>query len=193
MNYFEQANEIKQQIKDSISNSKSLPSLVLINTGNGKGKTTAAIGTIIRACGYHQTCAFYQFLKGNVDSGEISVLKGLGVKCSKTKCPCAWDIKDKNLALIECQTLFNYAKLDLMSGAYNLIVLDEITYLIEMGFISIDDLIFSIQNRHSNTSIIITGRHAPNELIAIADTVSEIMNIKHAFENNALALKGIDF
>lgn len=193
MDFYTTAVTIKKDIKLAVSKTHKAQSIIMVNTGNGKGKTTAAIGTLIRAKGYDHSCALYQFLKGDVEAGEIKILRTLAIKVVRTNCPCLWNVSNKEQAQAECQRVFQEACLAITGGQYNLIVLDELTYLIEVGFIELNQLLTVLTHRSPRTSVIITGRNAPKELIELADTVSSIDSIKHAFDNNIAAIKGVDY
>lgn len=167
---------------------------VIINTGDGKGKSTAAFGTISRALGHGKKVCVIQFIKSPGDYGEVLFFKdqnniewyieGKGFTWNSEDLE-----KDKELA----QKGFELAKDKINSGNYDLIVLDEITYLTNYKFIDIEELINILDKKPDNLDIILTGRNADSRLVEIADTVTEMLKIKHAFDNGVKAKKGMEY
>jgi cob(I)alamin adenosyltransferase len=166
----------------------------IINTGDGKGKTTAALGTVFRALGHgHKVCVI-QFLKGKGRYGERIMAEKLDnldwFICGKGFVFTRENIEDDREIAREG---FEIAKEKVESGEYDLIVLDEITYLPMYDFLEVEKIVELIQNKPENLSLILTGRGASPELMEVADTVSEIRVIKHAYEQGIKAQKGIEF
>ncbi len=166
----------------------------IINTGDGKGKTTAALGTVFRALGHgHRVCVI-QFLKGQGRYGERIMAEQLDnldwFICGKGFVFTKENIEDDRKVAREG---FELAKEKVDSGQYDLIVLDEITYLPMYDFLEEKKIVELIQNKPENLSLILTGRGASPELMEVADTVSEIRVIKHAYEQGIKAQKGIEF
>ncbi len=167
---------------------------VIVNTGTGKGKTTAALGTAFRALGHGHRVCVVQFLKGQGEYGERLMAKkfetldwficGRGFVFKKE------NIEDDRLA---AQEGFELAKEKIESDMYDLIILDEITYLPHYNFMDVDKIVELIQNKPKRLSVIITGRDADPKLIEIADTVSSIESTKHCYEQGIKAQKGIEF
>lgn len=167
---------------------------IIINTGDGKGKTTAALGTVFRALGHgHRVCVI-QFLKGQGRYGERIMAEKLDnldwFICGKGFVFSKENIEDDRKIAREG---FEIAKEKVESGEYDLIVLDEITYLPMYDFLEVEKIVELIQNKPENLSLILTGRGASPELMDVADTVSEIRAIKHAYEQGIKAQKGIEF
>jgi len=172
--------------------------LVHIYTGNGKGKTTAAIGLGIRACGRGLKVFMAQFLKG-MKTGEIMTLKKLepdftlyrGASTNKF----TWDMDDDEFikAREAQQDVFNCALEAARSGKWNLIILDEIMAAISAGFVNLEDVKEFVRNKPGMLEIVMTGRNAPPELVELADYVSEINEVKHPMKNGIPARKGIEF
>ena len=167
---------------------------IIINTGDGKGKTTAALGTAFRALGHgHRVCVI-QFLKGQGKYGErlqAQQLENLEWHiCGKGFVFKQEDIEeDREVA----RQGFELAKEKIESDMFELIILDEITYLPLYDFLPVGQIVDSLVNKPERLSVILTGRAAPAELIEIADTVSEISSVKHAYESGIKAQKGIEF
>ncbi|MEW6027701.1 MAG: cob(I)yrinic acid a,c-diamide adenosyltransferase [Planctomycetota bacterium] len=186
--------------------------LVIVITGHGKGKTTSALGQALRATGQGLKVLMIQFLKSSHIYGEIKSAKKLypdfeiiqaGKECvhttNKYDCPhcefeCHVDIKnpskdDKEAA----QRAFMLAREKILSGKYNLIILDEIIYAIDYGLLNVENVLNMINARPEGLHIILTGRNAPIQLTREADLVSEILEIKHQFHQGMKSVRGIDF
>lgn len=172
--------------------------LTLIYTGDGKGKTSAAIGLAVRAAGNNMKIGFYQFIKSKESfSGEQKVLEELGIEISQLGLGFTWQksVEEQRLAL---KNAWIFVKDRVMSGEYDLIVLDELNYALDIKEFPIDDLmplsevIELIEKKPDNLHLVITGRGAKHELINIADLVSEIIPIKHYYNTGLTAVKGID-
>jgi cob(I)alamin adenosyltransferase len=173
---------------------KRATSLVLVNTGPGKGKTSAAMGVVIRGVARDWPVAVVQFLKsGKWKTGEEKVCRQLGVDWWAMGEGFTWDSADLTLDQAVAAGAWEHAKALIQSGGHQLIVLDEVTYPLNWGWIEIDDAVKTIRDRPEHVSVIITGRKAPAAIIDIADTVSEIAEIKHAYKSGIRAKKGIDY
>ncbi len=173
---------------------KRAASLVLVNTGPGKGKTSAAMGVVIRSLARDWPVAVVQFLKsGKWKTGEEKVCKQLGVDWWAMGEGFTWDSEDLTLDQAVAAGGWQQAKTLIQSGGHQLVVLDEVTYPLNWGWIDTDDAVETIRNRPAHVSVIVTGRKAPAAIIDIADTVSEIADIKHAYKAGIRAKKGIDY
>ena len=167
---------------------------VQIYTGNGKGKTTAALGLITRAVGSNFKIFFCQFLKGR-DYGELQTLKrfetvthvrfGRGVFIRKKEL-----VTDEDIRLM--REGYETLKKALLSGNYDIVVADEILGTLKFDLISVDEVKFLIQNKPETTELILTGRNAPDELIELADLVTEMKEVKHYFQKGVMARVGIE-
>lgn len=176
------------------SNVRHVKSLFLVNTGDGKGKSSAAFGVMLRALARNWNVAVNQYLKsGAWNTGEEKIGRQLGVEWWVIGEGFTWDSTDLNRDRAVAQEAWRHAKLVITSGAHQLVILDEITYPMNWGWISSQDVIDTIRNRPEHVSVVATGRDAPAALIEIADTVSEMRNVKHAFASGIAAKKGIDF
>jgi cob(I)alamin adenosyltransferase len=169
------------------------PSLVLVNTGEGKGKTTAALGVALRAAGRGMRVCVVQFLKSpSWKTGEAKAGRDLGIDWWTLGDGFTWDSKDMEKSKAAAVDAWNAARAKLASGDYDLIVLDELTYPVVWGWVTEDDVVAALGARQAHTSVIITGRDAPAALVDAADTVTEMVKTKHAFDAGIAALKGID-
>jgi cob(I)alamin adenosyltransferase len=167
---------------------------VIVNTGNGKGKTTAALGTAFRALGHGKRVCVIQFLKGQGAYGEREMAEKLD-NLDWFICGKGFVFKKENIEEDRrvAQEGFQLAKEKVKSDRYDLIILDEITYLPLYDFLDVEEIVDLIQNKPERLSIILTGRDAHPRLVEIADTVSVIEPDKHAYEQGIKAQKGIEF
>ncbi len=169
-------------------------SLVLVNTGHGKGKSTAAFGTLIRGVARGWPTAVVQFLKsGNWQVGEEKICRDLGVDWYAEGDGFTWDSDDLDESAALAAGAWAKAKALIESGEHRLIVLDEISYAMTWDWIDVDDVADTLKNRPPKTSVILTGRDMHDKIIEVADTVTEMSNIKHAFDSGIVAKKGIDY
>ncbi|HCH02213.1 MAG TPA: cob(I)yrinic acid a,c-diamide adenosyltransferase [Vibrio sp.] len=185
--------KIKQQVDQRIEAAQQEKGLVVVITGNGKGKTTSGFGTVARAVGHGQQCAVAQFIKGTWDNGEKNLLEKLGVSFHVMATGFTWETQDKQKDTQAAQQVWQECKKILQDESIDVVLLDEITYMVTYGYIDLDELIQTIENRPKEQSVILTGRAAHRNLIELADTVSEVRNVKHAFEAGVKARKGIDW
>ncbi|MGD9750111.1 MAG: cob(I)yrinic acid a,c-diamide adenosyltransferase [Acidimicrobiia bacterium] len=170
------------------------PSLVLVNTGPGKGKTSAAVGMVVRSVARGWPVAVVQFLKsGGWHAGEEKVCRELGVDWWTVGEGFTWDSADLSVDQAVAGAAWAHARGLIAAGAHRLVVLDEVTYPITWGWIDIDDVVATITGRPAPVNIVLTGRDAHPRLIEVADTVSEVGNIKHAYDAGIRAMKGIDY
>lgn len=167
---------------------------VIVNTGNGKGKTTAALGTAFRALGHGKKVCMIQFLKGKGKYGEREMAAKLE-NLDWHICGKGFVFKKENIDEDRrvARDGFQLAKAKVESDQYDLIILDEITYLPLYDFLGVEHIVDLIKNKPERLSIIITGREADPKLIELADTVSQIEPVKHAYEQGIKAQKGIEF
>jgi cob(I)alamin adenosyltransferase len=170
-------------------------SVVIVNTGDGKGKSTAAFGIVVRGVARDWRVAVVQFLKsGKWQVGEEKVCRDrLGVDWWAIGEGFTWESDDLSEDEAVARAAWEHAKAIIAAGEHRLVVLDEITYPVSWGWFDIDDVVATIANRPASVNIVCTGRNAPDALVAIADTVTEMQKIKHAYDTGVLAKKGIDY
>jgi cob(I)alamin adenosyltransferase len=170
------------------------PSVVVVNTGHGKGKTTAAMGTLIRAVARGWKVCVIQFIKsGRWRAGEEQVARQLGVDWWTLGDGFTWDSQDLDRSEAISRAAWEAAKDKISSGAHDVVVLDEITYPMNWGWISSDEVAAAIRARPRHVNVIATGRDAPPELVDVADTVTEMVNVRHAYDRGVRARRGIDY
>ncbi len=184
---------VKEKVDQRIDNAQEERGLVIVITGNGKGKSTSGFGTIARAVGHGLNTAVVQFIKGTWACGERTLLENAGVSFDVMATGFTWNTQDKELDIAAAQKVWQRSKILLEDNSIDVILLDEITYMIAYKYIELDELITAIRNRPKNQHVIITGRGCHRDIIDLADTVSEVQSIKHAFDNGIKAQKGIDW
>ena len=171
-----------------------VPSIVIVNTGDGKGKSTAAFGIALRALGRGWRVRVIQFLKsGEWKTGEEEMLTRLGVEWWSTGDGFTWDSTDMESSKRLAVTAWHSAAETLHTGSHELLILDEITYAMTWGWISTDEVVAAIANRANIVNVVATGRDAPTALIDIADTVTTMADTKHAYRSGIAAKRGIDY
>ncbi|HCG7123539.1 cob(I)yrinic acid a,c-diamide adenosyltransferase [Vibrio parahaemolyticus] len=185
--------KVKEQVDAKIAAAQEEKGLLLIITGNGKGKSTSGFGTIARAVGHGLKCSVAQFIKGTWDNGERNLLEKLGVEFQVMATGFTWETQNKTADTEAAQLVWKECKRMLQDGSINVILFDELTYMVSYGYIDLDEVVEALNNRPKMQSVVITGRGAHRTLIEMADTVSEVKNVKHAFESGVKALKGVDW
>jgi len=172
--------------------------LIIVYTGGGKGKTSAALGLVLRAVGYNHKVCMVQFVKGSWHYGELDSAKRLApefelitagkgfVGILDDKSPREDHIKAANEALA-------IGKEKIVSGKYDVVILDEINYAVQLELLKLSDVIDTIKSKPPELDLVLTGNHASKEVIELADLVTEMKEIKHPFKSGIKAKKGIDF
>jgi len=169
-------------------------SLLLVNTGDGKGKSSAAFGVMIRAVARGWRVAVLQFVKsGDWKVGEETIGTRLGVDWHALGDGFTWDSNDLEHDKELGRIAWERAAAVVSAGEHELVILDELTYLWNWGWIDGDDVLRVLRDRPRTTSVIVTGRDAPAALIDLADTVTEMRNVKHAYDRGIAAKRGIDY
>jgi cob(I)alamin adenosyltransferase len=168
--------------------------LVLVHTGNGKGKSSSAFGVIIRALGWKQKVGVIQFIKGTWITGERQFFDRLSEVTWHTMGEgFTWDTQDKDRDIAAAQAAFAKGREMMESGDYDLIVMDEINIAMRYDYLSVADVIAGLDARDKRTGVILTGRDAKPELCDYADLVTEMTEVKHPFHNGIKAQRGVDF
>jgi cob(I)alamin adenosyltransferase len=168
--------------------------LVVVNTGNGKGKTTAALGVLFRAWGRGLNVCMLQFIKSTTSHyGENRAAEKTGIEMIALGGGFTWLSKDIEKDKALARELWQQCKSKIGSGEYDIVALDEFTYVLTYGWLPVDEVIDFLKSRPKRTHVIITGRDAPQELIDYADLVTEMREIKHPFQKGIKAQPGIEF
>ena len=169
--------------------------IALLLTGNGKGKTSSAFGMVFRALGYNQKVGVVQFIKGAQECGEVNYLQNScpQVDLHQMRTGFTWNTQDKDADRRAAENTWQVAARMLQDDAYDLVVLDELTYMLGYKYLDKDQVIQAIAERPVEQSVVVTGRGGGRELRSIMDTVSEVKDIKHAYRSGFKARKGVDY
>ena len=167
--------------------------VLLVNTGNGKGKSSSAFGMVARALGHQMRVAIVQFIKGSFSTGEEAFFRRFPeVHYHVMGEGFTWETQDRERDIRAAMTAWRKAQDYLGNNQIDLLVLDELNIALKCGYIPLDEVITALQNRPPMQHVVITGRSAAPELIAIADTVTEMQDIKHAYYAGVRAQKGVE-
>lgn len=191
--YQQRQQRLKEQVDTRVANADEERGLLLVITGNGKGKSTSGFGTVVRSVGHGQKAAVVQFIKGNWACGERDLLQSHGVEFAVMATGFTWETQDKQADIDAAQQVWLSAKQMLQNPELDLVLLDELTYMLSYRYLDIDDVLDTIANRPKQMSVVVTGRAAHRRLCEMADTVSEVQSVKHAFEAGLKARQGIDW
>jgi len=169
-------------------------SLVLVNTGHGKGKSSAAFGVMARGWARGWTVGVVQFVKGGKwKTGERKLADHLGIEWHTLGDGFTWESTDLDETAAKGRHAWEVARAKLASGEYQLLILDELTYAAKYGWVPVEEIVAGIRERAPKTNVVVTGRDAPDELVALADTVTEMRKVKHAYDEGIKAIKGIEY
>jgi cob(I)alamin adenosyltransferase len=166
----------------------------VVNTGHGKGKSTAAFGMVMRAVARDWRVAVIQFLKsGKWHVGEEQTARRLGVEWWSIGEGFTWDSSNLSEDEAVAAEAWRHARAVIAAGEHRLVVLDEVTYPMNWGWIDVDEVAQTLRSRPAQVNVVATGRDAPPVLVEVADTVTEMVNVKHAFDRGVRAMRGIDY
>ena len=183
----------KEYIDSRIDQANIDKGIIVLLTGNGKGKSSSAMGMICRALGYDMKVGLVRYLKGDQQTGEDLFLENHpNIIAAHMESGFTWDTQDKEQDKIKATATWYEAKQFLSNPEIAVVVLDEITYMINYKYLEESDVLEALINRPKDQHVVITGRAASQGLIDVSDTVSEVEDIKHAFRANIRAQKGID-
>ena len=181
---------MKVSIERAGATAKKKKGLIIVNTGNGKGKTTAALGVALRACGYGMKVSMLQFFKGKWKYGELrSAPKLETFEIRPMGHGFTWESKDIEVDKRMVREAWQAASAEILSGKYDLVILDEINYALHYGFLPVEDVVDFLKKKPAMLHVILTGRNAKPEVIEIADMVTEMREIKHPFQQGYSWLK----
>jgi cob(I)alamin adenosyltransferase len=169
-------------------------SLLLVNTGDGKGKSTAAFGVVLRGVARGWGVSVIQFVKSDRwKVGEEEVCRRLGVDWARTGDGFSWLSDDLERSRALAGAAWELARATIGAGEHQLVVLDELTYPMNWGWVATHEVVATLRGRPAHVNVIVTGRDAPPELIDAADTVTEMRKVAHAYDRGVRAKRGIDF
>lgn len=183
----------KSVIDEAIARADQEKGLLLVLTGNGKGKSSSAFGMVARAIGHGMKVGVAQFIKGRTDTGEEAFFR----RCPEVEWHVlgegfTWDTQDRERDIQTARAGWEIAHKMLADPTFNLVVLDELTYTMNYGYLDADQVLADIAARPTMQHVVVTGRAASQALIAAADTVTELMDVKHAWRAGIKAQPGID-
>jgi len=169
-------------------------SIVLVNTGHGKGKSSAAFGVMGRGWARGWRVSVVQFVKsGKWQTGERKLADHLGIEWHTLGDGFTWESTDLDETAAKGRHAWAVAREKLASGVYDLMILDEVTYAVKYGWVPVEEVVDGVRARAPRTNVVITGRDAPDELVEVADTVTEMRKVKHAYDQGIKAKKGIEY
>jgi len=184
----------KKHIDNRISQAKKNKGLLVILTGNGKGKSSSAFGMLARSVGHGLRCGVVQFIKGSWECGEQILFSGNPrVDFYVMNTGFTWETQDREKDIIAAEKTWQKAEMLLRSADHDVVILDELTYMITYGYLDKSLILNCLKKRPKAQHVIVTGRNAAKELLDIADTISEVGNSKHAFDSGIKVQKGIDY
>jgi cob(I)alamin adenosyltransferase len=169
-------------------------SIVLVNTGHGKGKSSAAFGVMARGWARGWRVGVVQFIKGGQwKTGERKLADHLDIEWHTLGDGFTWESTDMDETVAKGRHAWDVAREKLTSGDYELLILDELTYAVKYGWVPVDDVVAGVRDRAPRTNVVITGRDAPDAIVELADTVTEMRKVKHAYDQGIKAKKGIEY
>lgn len=185
----------KSNVDASIAAADTEQSIVLLLTGNGKGKTSSAFGMVMRALGYGQKVGVVQFIKGAQASGEENYVRDHlpGVALYQMGTGFTWDTQDRESDIAAAKRTWEHALEMLTDVSYDLVVLDELTYMLAFDYLPESEVINALTGRPESQSVVVTGRGGGQALREAMDTVSEVKEIKHAYRAGIRARQGVDY
>ncbi|RWR03725.1 cob(I)alamin adenolsyltransferase/cobinamide ATP-dependent adenolsyltransferase [[Pantoea] beijingensis] len=191
--YKQRQQRLKEHVDARVATATEERGILMVFTGNGKGKTTAAFGTATRAVGHQKQVGVIQFIKGEWPNGERNLLEPAGVEFQVMATGFTWDTQDRASDTLACLEVWQHGKRMLQDPALDLVILDELTYMVSFDYLPLAEVVEALTQRPTHQSVIITGRGCHRDLLALADTVTEMRPVKHAFDNGIQAQRGIDW
>jgi len=185
--------KVKVGVDAKIAAAQDEKGILLVLTGNGKGKSTSGFGSITRAVGHGHNAAVVQFIKGSWACGERNLLEGAGVPFHVMGTGFTWETQDKEKDTQAAMEAWLEAEKLLKDESINMVLLDELTYMVSYHYIELERVLTALRNRPPMQHVIITGRACHRDIIELADTVSEVQPIKHAFNEGIKAQLGFDY
>ena len=184
---------LKEKVDARIAAANETRGILIVFTGNGKGKTTAAFGTVTRAIGHGSRAVVIQFINGEWPNGEKNLLQQHGVEFQVMATGFTWDTQNRQTDTEAAQLVWQHGKRMLADPQLDLVVLDELTYMISYDYLNLSDVVTALKQRPAGQTVIITGRGCHRDLLEMADTVTEMRPVKHAFDSGIQAQQGIDW
>ena len=191
--YQQRQQRVKEKVDARVAAAQDERGIVMVFTGNGKGKTTAAFGTATRAVGHGKKVGVIQFIKGTWPNGERNLLEPHGVEFQVMATGFTWNTQDRDSDTAACLAVWEHARRMLADDQLDLVLLDELTYMVAYDYLPLESVLSALRERPAHQSVIITGRGCHRDIIELADTVSELRPVKHAFDAGIKAQMGIDY
>jgi len=191
--YRERQQRLKDKVDARVAAAQDERGIVMVFTGNGKGKTTAAFGTATRAVGHGKKVGVIQFIKGTWPNGERNLLEPHGVEFQVMATGFTWNTQDRDSDTAACLAVWEHARRMLADDQLDLVLLDELTYMVAYDYLPRESVLSALRERPAHQSVSITGRGCHRDIIELADTVSELRPVKHAFDAGIKAQMGIDY
>ncbi|WP_394389089.1 cob(I)yrinic acid a,c-diamide adenosyltransferase [Shewanella woodyi] len=189
----ERQQRVKETVDAKIAAAQEEKGILLVLTGNGKGKSTSGFGTIARSVGHGKKAAVVQFIKGNWDCGERTLLEGAGVDFHVMGTGFTWETQDREKDTQAAESAWAAAEKLLKDETIDCLMLDELTYMISYHYLDVERVVEALKNRPKMQHVIVTGRACHRAIVELADTVSEVQPIKHAFDSGIKAQPGFDY
>ncbi|MBJ8808590.1 MULTISPECIES: cob(I)yrinic acid a,c-diamide adenosyltransferase [Citrobacter] len=191
--YQQRQQRVKDRVDARVAAAQDERGIIIVFTGNGKGKTTAAFGTATRAVGHGKKVGVVQFIKGTWPNGERNLLESHGVEFQVMATGFTWETQNRETDTAACMAVWEHGKRMLADPTLDMVVLDELTYMVAYDYLPLEEVINALNARPQNQTVIITGRGCHRDILELADTVSELRPVKHAFESGVKAQMGIDY
>ena len=187
----------RKEVQDErLANKKAEKGLIIVNTGNGKGKTTAALGMVMRSLGHGYKVAIVQFIKGAWEPAEKAVLEKYSGQLNFHAMGegFTWETQDRERDIAKAEAAWSQSLKYILNPEYKLVLLDEVNIALKLGYLDVNQVIEGLKQKPTDSHVILTGRGAPAELIEVADLVTEMSLIKHPFREQGIkAQPGIEF
>ncbi|WP_435953979.1 cob(I)yrinic acid a,c-diamide adenosyltransferase [Dryocola sp. BD626] len=191
--YQQRAQRQKEKVDARIEAAQDERGILIVFTGNGKGKTTAAFGTATRAVGHGKKVGVIQFIKGQWPNGERNLLEPHGVEFQVMATGFTWETQNRETDTQACLEVWQHARRMLADERLDMVILDEITYMVAYDYLPLEEVLTALKQRPAGQTVIVTGRGCHRDILDLADTVSELRPVKHAFDAGVKAQLGIDY
>ncbi|WP_312467397.1 cob(I)yrinic acid a,c-diamide adenosyltransferase [Pseudescherichia sp.] len=191
--YQQRQQRVKDHVDARVAAAQDERGIIIVFTGNGKGKTTAAFGTATRAVGHGKKVGVIQFIKGTWPNGERNLLEPHGVEFQVMATGFTWDTQNREVDTAACLVVWEHAQRMLADETLDMVLLDELTYMVAYDYLPLETVLSALQARPAQQTVIITGRGCHRDILEVADTVSELRPVKHAFDAGVKAQIGIDY
>ena len=184
---------LQGKVRATMRAAKARRGLIIVHTGNGKGKTTAAFGMLARMLAHGRTCAVVQFIKSGNDAVE-KLLRRPTLSWHRVGDGFTWDTQDRAADIASARRGWDAAMQMLISGEYDMLILDELNVILKYEYLALDEVLQAFAQRPANLHIVVTGRHAPEALMAAADLVTEMKLVKHPYREQGIkAQAGVEY